>query len=268
MENSPSCYETHLSQISINKKSFNRTQLNKVTNKICNKGTIVPPCGICLGIYTAQGVSDMLKEIHDLQYKNEELIHEMDKMRNRCNVNKILKKYFTENQQKIYIRKSSMINTLDLSDCPPAPLNKVQFITITFDPSKFKFISDRRYQRMYILTVLAYLKEKGYIAPYFGCFELHQNGRVHAHIATVDTHSMFKREAVPYFTDNDIDDQVAIDIREKLLYCNNEQASEDYKCCAYHYITKPETKDDDYHDNLFTNKTANYLGSSDKPLKE
>lgn len=257
--------DSHYSKISISKKNFNRTKLNKISNKICDKGTINPPCVICMGEYSLEEVNEMVAELVRLQYEIRDRDYQIEKMQNKCNVNKILKKYFTENQQKIYIRKNVMINTLDLSDCPPSPLNKVQFITITFDPAKFKFISDRRYQRAYILTVLSHMKEKGYIAPYFGCFELHQNGRVHAHIATVETHSMFKREAVPYFTDNELEEQVAIDIREKLLTCHNQRASEDYKCCAFHYITKPETKDDDYYDNLFMNKSANYIGSSDKP---
>lgn len=60
--------------------------------------------------------------------------------------------------------------------------NWLMFMTITFDPAMFGTIIDNQKEQDYILYTIKDLKERLCITNVYGSFELHKNGRIHAHL--------------------------------------------------------------------------------------
>ena len=114
---------------------------------------------------------------------------------------------------------------------------KVQMITMTFDPHKFKSLTNRQAQRNY----MQYVIDKVFpIGPIYGCFELHDNGVVHSHFM------------VNQFTEKEFN------LMKSYLtnYENNIHAlhqCEKQEVVAFDYINKPETKDKNSIYNFFKN---------------
>lgn len=190
-------------------------------------------CAYCSG----EGVQIEHKDeiIQRQQILIDRLIGELEKLKMKCNVRKQLNKYFTEIQQKIFKKNLIYKHMTEHDYCEQMDFHKkVKMITITFDPAKFKDrINDKDSQRDYILTIIGKMYAEKQLAPFFGCFELHQNGRVHAHILTSKVSDKLKKLLSEYFTDNK-DNEYAVQIHDK------ETAA------GYVYITKKETKDPDY----------------------
>lgn len=207
-------------------------------------------CAFCCGD------SDRLKVLEELTKKQSELIERYEdiiaKLKGQCIVRKVLDKYFHINQQKIYKRPLRyLILTHDDYLQHMNNQSMVKMITITFDPSKFKSkINDSDSQRDYILTILGKMFTDNLIGPFFGCFELHQNGRTHSHIATSQVSQKFLPLITEYFTDNSKNDKAV------MIHDKPEQA-------AYDYITKTETKDPDYEDHYFY---TNFIESKNRVI--
>lgn len=207
-------------------------------------------CSYCCGDATKLEMAlETIQKQNELIERYEDIIH---KLKGQCLVRKVLDKYFTGNQQKCYKKPLRyFIMTHDDYFIQMKRQTMVKMITITFDPAKFKSkINDSDSQRDYILTILGKMFTDNLIGPFFGCFELHQNGRTHSHIATSQVSPKFLSLISEYFTDNSKNDK-AVMIHEK-----NEQA-------AYDYITKQETKDPDYDEHYFY---TNYIESKNQVI--
>jgi len=177
----------------------------------------------------AEKNTELLNKIDGLEYL-------MEKMQLKCNVLKILKRHYTETQIGFY---SKRINTQSIMPSKWTNNPTCWLGTITFDPKKFQnHVTDRLAQRQYIATVLGDCIEKQYVDDLIGCFELHDNGRVHAHIMFEKHKPMFYAYLRDHFTNNE-ENCVAINFKQK-------QQQE-----AYDYIKKNETKDPDEIDNYF-----------------
>lgn len=61
-------------------------------------------------------------------------------------------------------------------------MSSYKFITITFDSSKFGMQPLEDYRKNYILYQLYSLYQKDMIKNFYGSFEYHKNGLIHAHI--------------------------------------------------------------------------------------
>lgn len=111
---------------------------------------------------------------------------------------------------------------------------QVPFITLTFDPKKFKRLINRNLQRQYIEQTLQELINKNVIRALYGCYELHENGVVHAHFIVPEL--FMENETLEWikskFTDN-INNIHAVHCCTKNFYE------------AVEYINKPQTKDKD-----------------------
>jgi hypothetical protein len=103
----------------------------------------------------------------------------------------------------------------------------VKMVTITFDRSRFKHLNSRSSQRDYILYALGRRTEMN---DFIGCFELQNDGVVHAHLIIINISEETTYKLSSYFT-NKIDNPYAVHVCDK--------SYED----AYNYITKEETKD-------------------------
>ena len=120
------------------------------------------------------------------------------------------------------------------------PEESYQMVTITFDPKKFPVLRSRTAQRDYIIQSLEELIiSPGRILPdFYGCFELHDSGIVHAHLMIQN-----------------------IDIQEleilKKKFTNNSHNITAIHCCSKTfedvlvYINKKETKDKNNHYNFY-----------------
>lgn len=76
------------------------------------------------------------------------------------------------------------------------------FVTVTFDPSKFGVSNLNDDERKYILYQIVRCIRRGFIKQVYGSFELHQNGRTHAHFICYALDNDYKELLKKSFTDN------------------------------------------------------------------
>lgn len=79
-----------------------------------------------------------------------------------------------------------------------------RFLTLTFDPLKFGIESSEIDRKRYILYKLLRAVNKDIIKHFYGCFEYHESGIIHAHvlIKTEYSDSFIEDYFQPEFTDN------------------------------------------------------------------
>jgi len=180
-------------------------------------------CLMCMGPTTCKyEYAEQLKEVKlQLALANETIKRLINKDYSQIEINKDKESIYAIRRLK---RKEHLNNLLFYKDGFP---QMVKMVTITFDRSWFKHLNSRSSQRDYILYALGNIPT---IIDIIGCFELHEDGVVHAHymshIITEETYDKLKS----YFTKkpNNIH---AVHVCDK--------SYED----AYKYITKEETKD-------------------------
>ena len=90
-------------------------------------------------------------------------------------------KYYEELQLRKYIQQSASPYEFEYKD----KLSNAHFITLTFDPAKFG-LQEYRSQRMdYISYQLTSLLQQQLTTSFYGCFENHKNGIIHAHLIMI-----------------------------------------------------------------------------------
>jgi len=184
--------------------------------------SVKEPCFMCLNSHlTLKTYEQLITEIEDLK-------SEIKYIKNSDSCTKLLKKFeiipiFYEKIKLLEIKETveTYQKTLILYQ------EKVKFITLTFDPRKFKQLTNRQSQRNYLEYIINKIFPLGNM---YGCFELHENGVVHSH-----------------FMINNLLEKEILEFRKYLTnYPNNIHAChiiEKDKMEAFNYINKPETKD-------------------------
>lgn len=192
----------------------------------------VKSCAMCLNpIETI----DYQKRIHDLEEEVKQLRFALQQLKQKDSITKYYEKYFMfKSYEEMVHRIKYSIRHSKISKILPDD-KPIKMMTLTFDPKMFKVLSNRESQRDYIEKVLIteYDMRKELVQ---GCYELHKNGVVHAHIIVDREHDLLR-----YFTKNQTN-QYAVDCKE-MPYSS-----------AYTYITKETTKDADCATNYICNQ--------------
>lgn len=116
------------------------------------------------------------------------------------------------------------------------PVKQYKFITITFDPEKFGINNSPELEKQYILHKLAYLKKSDLCQSFYGCFEFHKSGSIHAHLIMCTN---YDKEVYKYlkqqFTDNPRN-------RHAIDYCLAKVKAQQYieKESDHYFISKTE----------------------------
>lgn len=136
------------------------------------------------------------------------------------------------------------------------PSDTVKMVTITFDPKKFPTLFDRSSQRDYIIYILNEMVNKNYgptmiVGDFYGCFELHESGVVHAHILFLSIFIEQINDLKMKFTNNKLNDKCIHVCEKPVKNCNlNECTKRDPKCGRC-YVNKYATKDKNENYNYF-----------------
>lgn len=146
-----------------------------------------------------------------------------------------------DEEQEYFIKTDNILRLSDYYE--QIDSTHVYQYTITLDPSFFKYGLISEYtQRQYIKSALWLTLKKFNFQSMFGCFELHKSGIVHSHVIfnSPETEpTKVLNFIVPLFTKRSLETQHAIraDFKE----------SEE----AFNYITKEESKSQNYDNNYF-----------------
>lgn len=183
----------------------------------------LPPFTICSMCSEGLNYKELLAEAQEQIYELETII---DKLKNADSSKKLLKDISTNNV--ILLDLPSYLECKNLK-------NTVKMITITFDPKKFPVLFDKDAQRSYIIQSLEELISTDWgcnyqLGEFYGCFELHDSGVVHAHLIMTHIHIEELHILKMKFTDN----------RNNInaIHCCEKTYDE-----ALAYINKKETKD-------------------------
>lgn len=207
--------------------AMNHYNSGNVKKSFCNR--IIEPCFMCLN------PNIDLKTIRQYEIEIEDLKNQILALKNSDSCYRALDKLPKIPQKIKMLEKNETYKTYEKTLI--LYQEKVQFITMTFDPHKFKTLTNRQAQRNYMQYVIEKVEP---IGPFYGCFELHENGVVHSH-----------------FMINKFNEKEFNEMKSWLTNFNNNiyalhQCEKTYTD-AFDYINKPETKDKNAIFNFYKN---------------
>lgn len=182
-------------------------------------------CLICNGKYSHECI---FCEYNKLKKENEILKEEIYRFQHPLTPLKVPKDFYINLENDIQDQPHSFKKDDFL-------VESSYFLTITFDPRKFGVDNDSDEERKYILYIIK--KYIYYISNYYGCFEYHKNGAIHAHLIITlfskyvyhDLRKKLKKEFTnDCYNKHAVDLQPIKNIEDVLQYINKPQSGKLY----------------------------------------